>query len=251
MNAFLLVSSIALWVVVLFLGFLLLGALRALGILKWQLEQLQATTPSRLGREGLRVGKKAPAFTLPCVTSPPNPPLRNGEGGQREDAHNPPRRVGEGGKGGEVSLADFVGRKVLLVFTQSGCSPCKAIVPELNRLANRGSYEVLVVNNAELEKTRAWATEVNARFPVLAQENHALSKRYQAFATPFAFLIDEKGIITSKAIAGSKQHLNFVLSGAGKAAEKHLSESTGDLADEEASEKSLSPSPVSKEVEHV
>jgi methylamine dehydrogenase accessory protein MauD len=211
MNAFLLISSIALWLVVMLLGFLLLGALRALGILKWQLEQLQATMPSRLGRDGLRLGKKAPAFTLPSTN------------------------------GKELALSDYAGRKVLLVFTQSGCSPCKAIVPELNRLAQRGPHHVLVVNNADPDKTRAWAMEVDARFPVLAQENYDISKRFQAFATPFAFLIDEKGIITSKGIAGSKQHLNFVLSGAGKA-EKHLSESTGDLADEEASEKSLSSS---------
>jgi peroxiredoxin len=99
--------------------------------------------------------------------------------------------------GSEVSLADFAGRKVLLVFTQSGCSPCKAIVPELNRLEQRGSHHVLVVNNAAPDRTRDWAEEVDARFPVLAQENHAVSKRYQAFATPYAFLIDEKGIITA------------------------------------------------------
>ena len=234
MNTFLLISSIALWLLVLSLGFLLLGALRALGIVKWQLEQLQATTPSRLGRDGLRVGKKAPAFSLPCATLPNN--------------HS---RSGEGGMGRDVSLADFAGRKVLLVFTQSGCSPCKAIAPELNRLHERGAQQVLVVNNGDPEKTRLWAQEVDARFPVLAQENHALSKRFQTFATPFAFLIDEKGIIASKGIAGSKQHLSFVLSGAGKAADKHLSDSAGHLADEESPEKSLPSSIPSKELEHV
>ena len=218
MSRFLLVSSIALWLAVLFLGFLLLGALRALGILRWQLEQLQVTTPSRLGRDGLRLGKKAPAFSLPSAD------------------------------GKEIALADFVGRKVLLMFTQSGCSPCKAIVPELNRLEQRGTHQVVVVNNAELEKTRAWAGEVDARFPVLAQENHALSKRYQAFATPFAFLIDEKGIITSKGLAGSRQHLNFVLSGAGKKEETSENESSTEPADGELSTTSVSPT---KEVEHV
>jgi methylamine dehydrogenase accessory protein MauD len=196
MSTFFLISSIALWLVVLFLGFLLLGALRALGILRWQLEQLQATTPSRMGRDGLRVGKKAPAFSLPSTND----------------------KV--------IALADFAGRKVLLVFTQSGCSPCKAIVPELNRLAQRGTHQLLVVNNAAPDKTRAWASEVGARFPVLAQENYAVSKRFQVFATPFAFLIDEKGIITSKGLAGSKQHLNFVLSGAGKKEETSESESS-------------------------
>jgi hypothetical protein len=44
MNAYLLISSIALWVAVLFLGFLLLGALRALGILKMT-EQPYPETP--------------------------------------------------------------------------------------------------------------------------------------------------------------------------------------------------------------
>ncbi len=221
MSTLLLVSSIALWLVVLFLGFLLLGALRALGILKWQLEQLQATTPSRLGRDGLRLGKKAPGFNLPSAD------------------------------GKEIALADYAGRKVLLVFTQSGCNPCKAIVPELNRLERRGTHQVLVVNNAAPEKTSAWAREVDAHFPVLAQENYALSKRFQVFATPFAFLIDERGIITSKGLAGSKQHLNFVLSGAGKAAEKHASESPNDLAEEEGADKPLSDSIPSKEVDHV
>ncbi len=218
MSIWWIVSYVALWLLVLFLGFLLLGALRALGLLRWQLEQLQATTPSRLGRDGLRLGKKAPGFRLP------------------------------NGDGKEVSLDEFVGRKVLLVFTQSGCSPCKAIVPELNRLAQRGTHQVLVVNNAAPDKTRAWASEVAARFPVLAQENHALSKRFQAFATPFAFLIDEQGIITSKGLAGSRQHLNFVLSGAGKSAgsgdprtAQDESEPSTEPADGELSTTSVSP----------
>ncbi len=221
MSIWWIISYIALWLFVLLLGFLVLGTLRALGILRWQLEQLQATTPSRLGRDGLRLGKKAPAFRLPSAD------------------------------GKDIALSDFAGRKVLLVFTQSGCSPCKAIVPELNRLERRGAHQVLVVNNAAPDKTRAWASEVEARFPVLAQEDYALSKRFQAFATPFAFLIDEKGIITSKGLAGSKQHLNFVLSGAGKAAEKHVSESPSDLADEEGADKPLSDSIPSTEVDHV
>src|SRR6516162_9497588 len=104
MNNFLLVSNIILWLASGFLGFLLLGTLRSLGLLSWRLEQLEATTPKRLGRDGLKPGKRAPDFTLPSVD------------------------------GNEVALHDFRGRKVLLVFTQSGCAPCKAIVPELNRL---------------------------------------------------------------------------------------------------------------------
>jgi methylamine dehydrogenase accessory protein MauD len=190
MNIFLLTSIFILWIAVLFLGFLLLGALRALGLLSWRLEQFEATTLKRLGRDGLKPGKKAPDFTLPNVD------------------------------GKEISLHDFAGRKVLLVFTQSGCSPCKAVVPELNRLAQVGRIsnpsqpQILVINNGDAETTREWSSEVGARFHVLAQDKFSISKRYEVFATPFAFLIDEKGIIASKGIINNRQHIRYVLSGA-------------------------------------
>lgn len=194
MNPWWLISYIALWLVVLFLGFLLLGALRALGLLRWRLEQLEATTPTRLGRGGLKPGKKAPDFTLPCVA------------------------------GGEVSLHDFAGRRVFLVFTQSGCKPCHRVVPELNKLQRGGDVQVLVVNNGELEATRQWAGEAGVCFPVLVQQQFSISKRYEMYATPFAFLIDERSVITSKGIINNGQHIGFVMSGAGEAAKNGQTE---------------------------
>ena len=213
-----LAAFLALWAVVLFLGFLLLGALRALGILSWRLEQLEATTPRRLGRDGLKPGQKAPAFTLPS------------------------------GAGHEVSLHDFGGRNVLLVFTQSGCSPCQAVVPELNRL-ERGDAQVLVVNNGDLEATRKWGAEVGARFPVLAQDRFSISKKYEVFATPFAFLIDAKGVIVSKGIINNRQHLRYVLSGARvPGSNGHVAAESDDSAEGESAGK---PSVPSEEVSHV
>src|SRR5206468_2017627 len=71
-----------------------------------------------------------------------------------------------------------------------------------------------VVNNGDPEVTRRWAAEVQARFPVLAQERFSLSRRYEVYATPFAFVIDEQGVITSKGIINNGQHVGHVLSGA-------------------------------------
>jgi methylamine dehydrogenase accessory protein MauD len=177
------ISYFALWMLVLLQAFVLLGALRSLGLLNWRLAQLEATTPSRIGRSGLKPGKKAPEFTLPSVTV------------------------------GEVSLGDFAGRQVLLVFVQTGCAPCDGIAPELNRLATRNQdVQVLVVNNAEANAAREYAREVNARFPVLVQERWSLSKRYEVFATPFAFLIDKQGVVAAKGIVTSKEHLGYLFS---------------------------------------
>jgi methylamine dehydrogenase accessory protein MauD len=215
-----LVAFLALSAVVLFLGFLLLGALRALGLLSWRLEQLEATTPKRLGRDGLKPGKKAPDFTLPS-------------------AH-----------GKEVALHDFVGRKVLLVFTQSGCSPCKKIVPELNRLGRSGESQVVVVNNGGADATRKWSEEVGARFPVLAQDRFSVSKRYEVFATPFAFLIDEKGVIAAKGIINNRQHIRYVLSGPRVGESNGHAEAEADPA-ESGESKESSPISPAKEVSHV
>jgi len=219
MSIFWLVLMVSLWMAVCFLGFLLLGTLRAVGLLSWRLEQLEATTPKRLGRDGLKAGRKAPDFTLPSAA------------------------------GHEISLHDFNGRKILLVFTQSGCGPCKTIIPELNRL-ERGDTLVLVVNNGDTEATQKWSAEVDARFPVLAQTQFAVAKKYEVFATPFAFLIDEKGVIVSKGIIHNRQHIRYVLSGKRVEGPGDHADPESDIAERNESKESVTISH-SKEVSHV
>jgi methylamine dehydrogenase accessory protein MauD len=214
----LLVSSVLAWLTALFVAFVLLGSLRSMALLRWRLEQLEATTPSRLGRNGLRPGKKAPAFRLPSVVGP------------------------------EAALADYAGRKVLLVFVQTGCGPCGAVVPDLNQLHREGKYQLLVVNNADRKKGRDWVNEHDVEFPVLLQDKWAVSKRYEVIATPFAFLIDEKGIVKSKGIVNSKEQIGFVLKGRGPKAD--YDEPEVDEAAVSESNGSVSHSQT-KEVQHV
>jgi methylamine dehydrogenase accessory protein MauD len=211
MNLWWLASYIALWVFVILLGFLLLGALRALGVQGWRLQQLEATTPSRVGRNGLKPGKTAPDFALPDAT------------------------------GGEVALRNFAGRKVLLVFTQSGCGPCHRIMPELNRLQSTGEVQVVVVNNGEMEPTRTWAVKARARFPVAVQEHYSLSRRYEIFATPFAFLIDERTVIAAKGIINNRQHIGYILESGPVERDGHADREPSGSAGEESEEVRSSP----------
>lgn len=186
-----LITYLVLWAITLTTVFLLLGTLRSLGLLQWRFDELEATRPVRKGREGLLPGKPAPNFTLPSAAN------------------------------AEVSLSDFTGRKVLLVFTQSGCGPCHDIAPELNRVQARGEHHVLVVNSGEPEESAEMAAEVKARFPIVTQKDWDISKKYQVFATPYAFVVDETGTVASKGIAGSPQYLKNVLTGAGNRKKAH------------------------------
>jgi methylamine dehydrogenase accessory protein MauD len=222
MNIFWLVAILGLWLVVLFLAFVLWGELRALALLRWRLEQLEAIAPKRIGRSGLRPGKKAPDFKLPTIS------------------------------GDEVTLHDYANRKLLLVFMQPGCGPCQHITPELNRLSRAGEIQVLVIHNADASVVQGWIKQYQPDFPVSLQERLAVSRRYEVFATPFAFLIDERGVIAARGIVSTKQYLGFVLTRAGHqdnasdSGDESSEESQGSTAD--AADLSRSSS---KEVDHV
>jgi methylamine dehydrogenase accessory protein MauD len=177
-----LISYAVLWALVLLLGFLLFGTLRTLAVQGWRLDQLEATMPSRVGRSGLKPGRKAPNFMLPTV------------GGE------------------ELSLADFWVRNVLLVFVQPGCGPCSSVVPALNRVEASGEAQVLAINKADPEQARRWVEDTGATFPVLVQQNLDVSKRYEMLATPFGFLIDEHGVIASAGIVNNGKHVRFLFS---------------------------------------
>ena len=212
-----LISYFILWAIVLGSVFLLVGTLRSLGLLQWKFDELIATRPVRKGREGLDPGKKAPDFTLPSTAD------------------------------SEISLSDYSGREVLLVFTQAGCGPCHEIAPELNRLQESGTHQILVVNHGEHNETLAWADEIDARFPIVTQSEWETSKKYQVFATPYAFIVDEEGTIAAKGMASTPQYLRYLFDAAAKrnAVDQEATES--DSTVERGSSISVSP----KEMTHV
>ena len=151
-----------------------------------------------------------------------------------------------------MSLYRYANRKLLLVFMQPGCGPCHGIVPALNRLNDVGEVQVLVIHNGATEAVREWIKKNQPHFSVAVQDHFGLSNRYEAFATPFAFLIDERGMIAARGFVSRKQYLGFVLTRAGQDGKECESEdeSPGALQGlaPAAAEPSLSSS---KEVDHV
>lgn len=128
---------------------------------------------SRINRNGLTPGTFAPAFKLP--------------------------RVG----GGEVSLDDYEGRRVLLVFSDPDCGPCDALAPRLERLSQEGAgVHVLMVSRGDAARNRAKIAEHGLTFPVVLQEQWQLSRQYAKFATPIAYLIDTEGRIAANVAMG-------------------------------------------------
>jgi peroxiredoxin len=128
---------------------------------------------SRLNRSGLKVGTVAPEFRLPCLS------------------------------GGESALADFRGRRVLLVFSDPKCGPCDELAPLLQDLhLLRPELQVLVISRRDFETTRAKAAALGLTFPIAMQRQWEISKQYGMFATPIGYLIDEQGIVMKDVAVG-------------------------------------------------
>jgi peroxiredoxin len=149
-----------------------------------QLSTERSLGASKLEREGLGAGTPAPLFSLPDLS------------------------------GETISLADFRGRRVLLVFSDPNCGPCDAVADDLAALdRERDDLAIVAVSRGELEENRRKAEEHAVDFPVVIQNGWRVSKQYGIFATPVAFLIDENGVIAANVAKGRAEIMGLAEAG--------------------------------------
>jgi len=141
---------------------------------------------SRIVRDGLKAGTPAPAFRLP-------------------DIH-----------GGTVSLDQFRGRKLLLVFSDPQCGPCDQLAPklaELHRKHENNGLAVVMVGRGDPEQNKKKAGQHRIEFPVVLQEKWKLSRQYGIFATPVAFLVGKDGVIARNVATGPDEIMTLAYEG--------------------------------------
>jgi peroxiredoxin len=145
---------------------------------------------SRLARDGLSVGTPAPAFRLP--------------------------RVG----GGELSLEEYRGQSVLLVFSDPGCGPCNQLAPKLERLHRQSlDLEILMVSRGGRAANEAKIVEHGLTFPVVLQRHWEISRLYAMFATPIAYLLDRDLTVTAQVATGTNAIVALALGSAARSPE--------------------------------
>jgi thiol-disulfide isomerase/thioredoxin len=99
----------------------------------------------------------------------------------------------------------------LLLFSAPDCGPCNALTPTLERLHRaHPEIEVLMVSRGDEATVRAKAAQDGLSFPVVLQREWEISRLYAMFATPIAYLIDEKGVIASEVAVGEEAILRLV-----------------------------------------
>jgi len=168
----------------------LVHLLRQNGRLLVRLEAVEATlaegpsvlAPSQNGTpvpqaEGLPVGSEAPQFSL-------------------------------SGLHGETLTLEALrssGKTVMMLFTDPGCGPCNAMLPDVGRWQEEHAKKLTLslVSRGEVEENKTKAQE-HALKNVLLQNNWEVSESYEVRGTPSAVLISADGKIASPVAGGAE-----------------------------------------------
>ena len=104
-------------------------------------------------------------------------------------------------KGEDVSLSQFRGKKVILNFWASWCSPCKVEIPHFQAVWDKysSSNEIMILtvagSQSEEELIRSFISNGNYTFMVCLDPGEAAFNKYELTSIPRTYFIDKDGVI--------------------------------------------------------
>jgi peroxiredoxin len=146
--------------------------------LEKRLAELTGTsTPTEPASRGLPVGSVVLDFALPTLGGP------------------------------TMTLSQWRGRRVLLIFFDPFCGYCLGMLPELAGLEldpDDGRPVPLVISTGDPKENRRLMDLHGVRCPVLLQERNEVAQLCQVDGTPMGYLIDEQGATASPLAIGAQ-----------------------------------------------
>jgi len=114
--------------------------------------------------------------------------------------------------GGTMTLSQWRGRKVALIFVNPRCKHCAKLLPGLAAVLSEGA-EVdpapVIISTGSVEENQRFFGEQRIACPVLLQEDSEVAALYRAMATPMAYLVDEQGVTLGEASVGAAAILSL------------------------------------------
>lgn len=174
----LIVSQILSWIVILGLGLALLALARQVGVLHVRV----APAGALLTGHGPVVGQAAPVLD---VTTLDGAPLSIGK-----------------------ALAK--GRKQLLLFVSPQCPLCKDLIPIAKNFARTEKLDIVFVGDDETKEQQAMIARLDmAGLPFV--NGPLVGRTFHVDRLPHAALIGDNGILLSKGLVNSREHLESLV----------------------------------------
>lgn len=102
-------------------------------------------------------------------------------------------------EGNEVTLSELKGKKVFLNFWASWCPPCKAEMPDIEKLYQETKDSDLVILAVNLGEDKdlvsSFLTKNKYNFPVLLDLKQSVGADYQIRSIPTSYFIDKEGYV--------------------------------------------------------
>ena len=101
--------------------------------------------------------------------------------------------------GAPSELAAYRGRVVVMNLWASWCPPCRAEMPDLQRLYETYRSKNLVVLGVDqgesAQRVRAFARSLGIHYPILLDEQQQYGRVYAALGLPTTVVVDENGVV--------------------------------------------------------
>ena len=180
----LLVSNILLWIALVSLALVVLALIRQVGVLHERIAPAGALQPT----QGPKVGELTEPLQLTTLAGD---------------------KVAVGG-------ANDQDKASLVLFISPTCPMCKSLVPIARSLARSEGRRLRLLfasdgadSDAELQQHRNYVSDLGISEPYIISRHLGMS--YQVSKLPFALLIDADGILRSKGLVNTREHLESLI----------------------------------------
>ena len=108
--------------------------------------------------------------------------------------------------GNTVRLSDFRGKVVFLNFWATWCPPCRAEMPDIEKVHRKYKDQDVVVLGIDLRESastvRAFVEDGGYTWAFLLDTTGEVGSMYRVSAIPTSYFVDKKGIIRAVTIGG-------------------------------------------------
>ncbi|MGI9070067.1 MAG: peroxiredoxin family protein [Bryobacteraceae bacterium] len=112
--------------------------------------------------------------------------------------------------GGTMTLSQWSGRRVLLIFFNPACEFCRNMLPGLAQLpwpADSKDPVPILVSTGHADENRSVMERYGVQQPVLIQESREIADLYHVLNTPAGYIVDERGRTESGLLTGANDLL--------------------------------------------
>ena len=100
-------------------------------------------------------------------------------------------------KGENIKLSEHRGEVIMLNFWATWCDKCKEGMPVLNdmylKYRDKGFTLLSINTDKELKNVNKWLRGMRIAFPILFDEIHDASKKYEVDSMPATYILDRDG----------------------------------------------------------